>query len=134
MGEFTEQIQERYEDILLMSIVTGGKSKFEFLSQILNFTTYDSEIDELFSVKMIEVLTCIVNKETFKYQEESRENYINYLLMCNMPFLTDKLDWGGSIRGAWFSYDKFEIEGIKIESFELEVFISDLLEWVKETE
>lgn len=62
---------------------------------------------------------------------KNKEQYLNYLTMVNMPFLTDKLDWGGSIRGAWFdNWKEYEIDGIKINKQELEVFISQLIEWV----
>ena len=38
-------------------------------------------------------------RTTFEYIES---NHFNYLLMVNMPFFKDKLEWGGSIRGAWW--------------------------------
>ena len=77
-------------------------NKFQFLgNSIFNFTTYDSGIDELFAKKMLEVIDCIYNKTTFDYQNDEN-NYINYLTMVNMPFMKGKLEWGTSIRGAWF--------------------------------
>ena len=45
--------------------------------------------------------------------------------------MTDKLDWGGSIRGAWFdNWKEYEIDGIEIKKQELEVFVAQLIEWV----
>lgn len=107
------------------------ETKMEYLgSSIFDFTTYDGEIDILFAEKMVEVLKVILNKNTFEYIKD-REQYINYLTMVNMPFLTDKLDWGGSIRGAWFdNWKEYEIDGIEIKKQELEVFIAQLIEWV----
>ena len=107
------------------------ETKMEYLaSSIFDFTTYDGEIDILLAGRMIEVLKVILNRNTFEYIKD-REQYLNYLTMVNMPFLKDKLDWGGSIRGAWFdNWKEYEIDGIEIEKQELEVFIAQLIEWV----
>lgn len=77
-------------------------SKLAFLGNVIfDFTTYDGEMDELFAEKMIEVIDSILNGKTFDYIKD-RSNYINYLTMVNMPFLKEKIDWGTSVRGAWF--------------------------------
>lgn len=109
------------------------ETKMEFLgAHIFDFTTYDGEIDVLFAERMIEVLESILKRTTFDYQKESEEKYINYLLMVNMPFLKGKLDWGGSIRGAWFDYGEFTIDEIIIGKHELSQFIEQLIEWVRD--
>jgi hypothetical protein len=109
-------------------------SKLEYLGNIIfDFITYDGDMDVVFAEKMIPVLSCIVNKKTFEYQAESNDNYLNYLMMVNLPFLIDKLEWGTSIRGAWFDSSKeYEIDcgRIKIEKGEIEEFIQNLIEWV----
>lgn len=74
----------------------------EYLAaEIFEFVTYDAAIDELFVRKAIEVMLAIDKRSTFEYQA-SDENYRWYLIMCNMPFFKDKLEWGTSIRGAWW--------------------------------
>lgn len=78
------------------------ESRLAYLSEhIFNFTTYDSEMDELFAAKAVEVCYAINNGATFYYIKKS-ENYKWFLLMCNMPFFEGKLEWGTSIRGAWW--------------------------------
>lgn len=121
------------------------KNKLQFLgSVIFDFTTYDGEADELFAKRMLEVIDCILKRNTFKYQEDE-DNYINYLLMVNMPFLNGRLSWGTSIRGAWFDeygYGKekeedrvYEITyGWKIPKSEIVEFMTQLVEWSKEEE
>ena len=88
-------------------------SRLGYLSvHVFDFTTYDSEIDELFAEKALEVCLAITSGKTFEYQKESDDNYRWYLIMCNMPFFVDKLEWGTSIRGAWWDLhgnDHFEI-------------------------
>lgn len=78
-------------------------SRLEFLAEhIFDFTTYESEMAELFAKKAIEVCAAISDKQTFEYIRASDDNRMWYLLMCNMPFFYPRLNWGGSIRGAWW--------------------------------
>ena len=94
---------------------------------------YDGDASERFALKMIEVIESIINRTTFDYQ---KENYDNYLTMVNMPFLVDKLEWGGSIRGAWLDYSKeYTLSyDIKIEKDEIEPFLTQLIKWYYENE
>ena len=78
-------------------------SRLEFLSRnIFDFTTYDSAMDVLFARKAVEVCDVITNRATFEYIGTEDGN-LWYLLMCNMPFFADRIDWGTSIRGAWWA-------------------------------
>ena len=129
MGKFIKLLDDNYKE----SIDFGYEyeSKIEYVgSEIFDFTTYDGNIDILFANKMIDVIKCILSKTTFEYQ---KDNYIDYLTMVNMPFLVDKLEWGSSIRGAWFDeYKEYEINYIKIKKEELEIFMKDLIKWCYE--
>lgn len=70
---------------------------------IFQFTTYDGEISELFARKALEVCEAVTNGSTFDYIRDPG-NYRWFLLMCNMPFFAGRLEWGTSIRGAWWSH------------------------------
>lgn len=124
------------------------ESKFEYLGDyIFDFTTYDDEISSLFAQKAIEVCAAINNRTTFQYIED-KENYKWYLLMCNMPFFVNKLEWGTSIRGAWwggrpgkqieftscglFMEDEQLTKKMKFTREEWEVFIKSLIEFSNE--
>ena len=50
---------------------------------------------------MLEVIDVIINQTQFEYIKDEAK-YLNYLTMVNMPFLSNKIEWGTSIRGAWF--------------------------------
>lgn len=77
-------------------------SRLEYLANyIFDFTTYDEEMDRLFAEKAVEVCAAINDGKTFEYIKDP-ENYRWYLLMCNMPFFIKRLEWGTSIRGAWW--------------------------------
>lgn len=125
-------------------------SRLEYLSvNIFDFTTYDSEADILFARKAIEVCNAISNRQTFEYQQDN-ENYLWYLIICNMPFFIDKLEWGTSIRGAWWGvskWDEFEIsscgfyEGseqilapLKFNENQWNLFITAMSDFIKQGE
>lgn len=81
------------------------ESPLEYLGDsIFNFTTYDGEISALFARKAVEVANAITAGTTFDYIKDA-ENYRWYLLMCNTGFFSGKLEWGGSIRGAWWDHE-----------------------------
>lgn len=81
---------------------TSAETKFEWAaSEIFDLTTYDGELDELFVKKILEVLHAILERTTFEYIKD-RDNYITYILVCQMLEQFHWIEWGTSIRGAWF--------------------------------
>lgn len=77
-------------------------TRIEFLaSEVFDFTTYDGGLDEYFGGYAIDVIRAIRKADTFTYQLVE-QNYIWFIAMCNMPFFQNRLNWGTSIRGAWF--------------------------------
>lgn len=130
MGRFIKLLEDSYKAHGDMGI----ESKKEYLANVIfDFDTDDSGIDELLSSKMLSVLRCILEKTTYEYIK-NKDQYLDYILMINMPFLKEKLDSGISVRGSWFdNYSRYELNcDIMIESEELEIFIYDLLEWAKQ--
>ena len=80
----------------------GPVSKLEFLGDsVFDFTTYDREQTEMFARKAIEVCRAISENTTFEYIKNS-DDYRWFLVMCNMPFFAKRINWGTSIRGAWW--------------------------------
>jgi hypothetical protein len=135
-GYYSDLLDEDYAQEIQCACISP-KSKMQYLGyRIFDFTTYDGELDTYLAEKMIAVLRAIINRSTFAYIESSRNNYINYIMMCNTPFLHDKLEWGTSIRGAWFddSIDTFEIPctDIVVKSGQLTQFMKELIEWAGE--
>lgn len=77
-------------------------SRLDYLgSEIFDITTYDSSMTEKIASKLLETIKAITERTTFEYIK-IEENYHWYLLMVNMPFFQGKLNWGCSIRGAWW--------------------------------
>lgn len=76
--------------------------KAEFLaSDVLGLTTYDSAMDYLLVSKIMDVVHAIDTHTTFEYIKD-KSKYIDYITCVNMPWFKDKLNWGSSIRGAWW--------------------------------
>lgn len=89
-------------------------SRMEFVAErIFDFTLYDSEMCDLFGKKAIEVCEVINARTTFGYIENA-EDYVWYLQIVNMPFFAERLDWGTSIRGAFWSHKMPELKSHSI--------------------
>lgn len=88
----------------------GVVSKLEFLSaQVFGFTTYHSEMSELFATKALAVSAAISSQTTFEFVNNP-DNHLWFLMMCNLPFFSQRIEWGSSIRGAWWRHDPLELE------------------------
>lgn len=87
---------------------TNPCSRLEYLSDyVFDLTTYDGEMSELFARKALEVCAAVSDATTFDYITDP-EQYRWFLLMVNMPFFASRLDWGTSIRGAWWGNEDTE--------------------------
>jgi len=109
--------------------------KLEFLAEgIFGFTTYENVVSSTMAQKALEVCKAISDKKTFDYIA-SEEGNLWYLVMVNMPFFENRLNWGTSIRGAWWDLwgnKEFTIESCELFGGEqiLELKLNDS-EWVK---
>ena len=72
--------------------------------KIFDLTTYDSAMDERFVKDILEVCKVILNRETFEYIEDEK-NYVKYLVVCQLLCNFRWIEWGTSIRGAFFDVD-----------------------------
>ena len=78
------------------------ESKYEWAaSHIFNLATYDSSLDELFVKKILEVCKVILERKNYDYIEDDA-NYITLIGVCQRLDSFGWIDWGTSIRGAWF--------------------------------
>ena len=140
--DFVKLLEHSFETEGLLAECPAG-SRLAYLSQhIFDFTTYDGAMDELFGRKALEVCAAINDGKTFDYIKDP-EGYQWYLVMCNMPFFADKLEWGTSIRGAWWSHgsmfiletcglwdgDEQMTDAIAFDTNQWRVFIAALIEF-----
>jgi hypothetical protein len=108
MNDYAELLESSYAACQRDECPPG--SHLQYLSDyIFDFTTYESEMAELFAGKAVEVCKAISDGATFDYIA-SDEGRMWYLLMVNMPFFVGRLNWGGSIRGAWWDHEQPELQ------------------------
>jgi hypothetical protein len=101
---YKEMLQTGYENAVTNAEECGDYdlSKLKFLADdLFYFSTYEDEIATTMARKAVEVCQAISDRKTFDYIETD-EGHFWYLIMVNMPFFKDKIDWGTSIRGAWW--------------------------------
>ena len=80
-------------------------SKYKWVAEkVFDLTTYDDDLDERFAKDILEVCKVILENRNFDYIK-TENNYVKYILVCQL--LNDRrwLEWGSSIRGAWFEED-----------------------------
>jgi hypothetical protein len=99
-----ENYRARYEE--QRTWLPDEWTKYEWAaSEIFHLTTYDGDLDERFVKAIIEVCKVILERRTFEYIEDE-ENYIKYILVCQLLEDNHWINWGTSIRGAWFERDE----------------------------
>lgn len=96
--------------------------------RIFKFTCYDDDISLHFGEICTDVVKAIKNKTTFEYIEKSHQNYIDYIMVVNLLDWAHIIDWGTSIRGAWFDWFKVYPEWPDAEISE------GVIDWVCEIE
>ena len=102
-----ENYRARYEE--QRTWLSNGQTKYEWAaSEVFHLTTYDSALDERFVKNIIEVCRVILERRTYEYIEDE-ENYIKYILVCQLLEQNHWIEWGTSIRGAWFEIDLHQI-------------------------
>lgn len=137
---YKEILQERYEEFCSWHDGSGESeptTKQEFLSSnVFNFATYDAEIEHLFVTKALEVCDAISNRTTFEYIKDA-ENYKWFLIMVNIKFFEESIEWGTSVRGAWWDvhYENGKLENkymIGLPKYvDMKQLTKDMIEWVK---
>lgn len=108
MTDYKQLLEHSYAQECI-SASSRPASRLEYLADhIFSFTTYEQEMSEMFAARALLVCDAITCGKTFEYIAED-EDRMWFLLMCNMPFFKERLDWGGSIRGAWWDHEDQEL-------------------------
>jgi hypothetical protein len=125
---------------------TYKKSKIDWIGDhFFNLNTDDrgeGSALSFISKKIIDVCESITNKKTYEYIEESEDNYIWFLTIINLPFFSDKLNYGTSCRGSWWDCAKInpcdiDYNGERVNSIEFNsdtwlIFIKAMILFSKE--
>lgn len=76
---------------------------------IFNLATYDSHLDEMFVKLILEVCEVILENRNYDYIEDET-NYFTFIAVCQRLDSLGWIDWGTSIRGAWFDDQVYDFE------------------------
>lgn len=84
-------------------------SKYHWAAiNIFGLVTDDSSLDELFVMDILEVCKIILEKRNYEYIK-NENNYVKYILVCQLLKNWGWINWGTSIRGAWCEASYFDI-------------------------
>lgn len=127
---YLDLIEKDYKETLQAE---EGKSKLEYIGEdVFNLCTYCVETTEFMTTKALEVCHAINNRNNHEYISVDHD-HTWYVTILNMPFFKDKIDWGTSIRGAWWcKHESMNNNNLKLEDMDNDKwhqFISDLLEF-----
>ena len=82
--------------------------KYQWLvEEVFNLDTYDYGLSEKYAKAILEVMKVIRDRKNFEYIVDE-EKYSQFILVCNLLKQYNYIDWGTSIRGAWFDYTSKE--------------------------
>ena len=102
--DYLKLIEEDLEEHMDEELYKLAPAVTYLSNNVFDFTTYDTDVSALFVQKAVEVCEAVTMKTNSEYIEKCHENYLWYLLMANMPFFEQRLEWGASVRGAWWDY------------------------------
>lgn len=112
------------------TVASEPVSRLEFLANaVFEFTTYDREMSETLARKALEVCGAL-NRDTTQEYIADVPDYLWYIIMCNMPFFAHRIDWGTSIRGAWWDTGN---SGFELQSCGLWMDVKQLCDAIKFT-
>lgn len=110
---------------------------------IFNLAVEDTDLSIFYASVIIDVCKALLNRTTFDYIKDE-QNYKYYILVLNLPFFKDIIEWGVSIRGAWltagietYKYTSCGLYDDNIQIYELEFnedeevceFIQDIVDF-----
>lgn len=115
MAGYAERIMDIYESEcqFYLEFVNPAGTKFDWAaSEIFDLVTYDYELNEFLVRKILKVCKVILDRNVYDYIYD-KEQYLTYILVCQMLHAKNWIEWGTSIRGCWFdSSDSLDCDDI----------------------
>lgn len=104
-------------------------TRLEFLSgSVFEFKTYDCDVAAMFAHKAVRTCAILSRKIPLTTHDP---DYHWYLAMVNTTFFENKIDWGTSIRTAFWQADEFILNGLWYEGNQISRLALGLDEWTK---
>ena len=138
---YLKMLKESYQEYKGNCFDCEPPSKLNFIStQVFLIWTYDDCMDEKMGLEFLKVCDVITKGDNFLFIDTSGGNYELYLRTVSYPFFEGKLEWGNSIRGAWWVHDLVEIDSCGLhykgkqllkEKFDMRVLIPTIQQFLK---
>lgn len=131
MGKYTDKLKSNF----LEDLENANGQEFDFYDYlaeaIFDISTYESEVQEKLVTWCIESCRAILNRKTFEFISEPENNFA-YLTVLQFSFFQRKIEWGTSIRGAWFNLEKgsklpYEFSEYICSDDDFKEFIADVI-------
>lgn len=127
--DYTEWLRSKHAEY--QESVDPKCSVLEFIAEsVFDLTTYDSAMAEVLGAEGMAVFEAITNKTTFDFIKD-QDRYAQYLRTVNWPFFAERIDWGTSIRGAWWDYCPITVLGELIPQADWPQFCEALIAYHK---
>lgn len=116
MDYFIEKLNKNFE---IANEHSGTISKTKYIaSYIFNIASYDDDIEKDITNDLLQVVNAISYWKTFEYIKKCKDNHKNYIIMCNLLDKDNLIEWGTSIRGAWFQINEHKLfDNILVSAF-----------------
>lgn len=96
---------QEHRDYEIKCCGADDMTKFQFLcNEVFNLFPYDSDIEDSWGRDLFRVLNHINRGIGSDYWSASDENYNKYLIICQLLDMKHWINWGTSIRSAWFEF------------------------------
>ena len=138
--DYLEMLEESYEEYKQWEH-ENFHTKLNFLADaIFGITTYENSIARSMAQEFLQVCEAISNNTTFDFIS-SGEGCNIYLRTINYPFFMDRIEWGSSIRGAWWGNTTTKIKSCHLfkegdqlmdETFNIKDLTYTMLKFVEE--
>lgn len=113
--DYLEMLEESYEEYKKWEH-ENFHTKLNFLADgVFGITTYENSIECEMAQEFLQVCEAISNNTTFDFISTEEDCNI-YLRTINYPFFIDRIEWGSSIRGAWWENGITKIESCHLFS------------------
>lgn len=108
---------QKYLDMLTESHIendrnNGQKTSREeyILCEIFDVAAYSSDVATILARAACEIACALSDRTTFMYISPGSTSEANYTSVLHWPFFAERVDWGTSIRGAFWRFSETRLD------------------------
>jgi hypothetical protein len=133
---FKAQLDLSYDQYNEANDIKVNKATY-LAEEFFDFTTYSDQISEKMGMTALGICKIISENSVNKFCELSEAHHEAYLMMINMPFFVDKINWGVSIRHPFWDFENFKTSVITDKTIIItlrnwNILIKAMTDWVSQ--